>query len=251
LGSEPPRTAAGRAASGRGALSSLAVCGRYTLTAAPARVAESFGVAAPAELRPRYNVAPGQAAPAVLAGPSGARELRFLRWGLVPPWADGPGAGARASNARIESAAERPTFRAAFRQRRCLVPADGFYEWRARAGGAEPHHVALPGGALFAFAGLHERFEEPGGATLLTFTILTGPARGRLRELHGRMPLIVAPEDYDAWIDPAPGEPEALRALLGSRLSDALEFRPVDGSVNDARFDGPACLAPASQLSLL
>jgi putative SOS response-associated peptidase YedK len=234
------------------------VCGRYTLTAPPARVAEHFALAGAdgprahfnlAGLRPRFNIAPGQDVPAVLAQ-AGERALVALRWGLVPAFAEAASFGARTINARIESAAERPAFRAAFRRRRCLLPADGFYEWRARSGGAEPHHVALPGRALFAFAGLHESWEGEGG-TLRSVAILTRAARGRLRELHDRMPAIVAPEDYDAWLDPAPVEPEAVRALLASRVSDALEFRAVDARVNDVRCDEPGCLAPAAQLSLL
>ena len=223
------------------------VCGRYTLTAAPAQVAEHFDVASGPGLAPRFNVAPGQEVPAVLCEASG-RVLASLRWGLVPGWAKSAAFGARAINARVESAAARPAFREAYRKRRCLLPADGFYEWRARPGGAEPHHVALPGRRLFAFAGLHERFEHD-GAALRSVAILTCPARGRIRELHGRMPVIVAPEDYDAWLDPARCEPDALAPLLGSRLSDELEFRAVDARVNDVRFDEPACLAPAAQLS--
>jgi putative SOS response-associated peptidase YedK len=162
-----------------------------------------------------------------------------------------PRAGAPlAINARVETAAERPAFRSAFRRARCLLPADGFYEWRRGATGAQPYHVALPGRALFAFAGLFERGPErarpPGRCA-----ILTGPARAAVREIHDRMPLLVAPEDYAAWLDPALEDPERVRALLGSRLSKALEIRAVDPRVNDVRFDAPACLDPAPQLSLL
>jgi putative SOS response-associated peptidase YedK len=227
-----------------------AVCGRYTLTAAPARVAEHFRLADQEGLRPRYNVAPGQDVPVVLRGERGGRSLAQLRWGLVPRFGGGPAEGPRAINARVESAAERPAFREAFRLRRCLLPADGYYEWRARAGGPEPHHVALPERALFALAGLHESWEGR-GERLDTCAVLTGPSRGRLRELHDRMPLIVSPGDYDAWLDSARTDPTAICALLGSPLSDALEFRPVDGRVNDVRVDEPDCLAPAPQLSLL
>ena len=227
----------------------LRVCGRYTLTAAPAQVAEHFAVPAGDGLAPRFNIAPGQDVPVVLLE-AGRRSLAALRWGLVPGWAESAAFGARAINARVESAAERPAFRDAFRKRRCLLPADGFYEWRARAGGAEPHHVALPGRRLFAFAGLHARFAGEGGP-LRSVTILTCAARGRLRELHDRMPVIVSPDAYAAWLDPALREPGDVAALLGSRLSDALEFRAVDARVNDVRCDEPGCLAPAAQLSFL
>ena len=240
----PPRTAP--AAAG---VILLRVCGRYTLTAAPAEVAEHFAVAPGDGLAPRFNIAPGQNVPVVLRE-SESRSLAALRWGLVPAWAEGAAFGARAINARAESAAQQPAFREALRKRRCLLPADGFYEWRAHAGGPQPHHVALPGRRLFAFAGLHERFER-GGGTLRSVAILTRPARGRLCELHRRMPVIVSPDDYDAWLDPALDEPEDVEALLASPLSDELEFRAVDARVNDVSCDEPACLAPAAQLSLL
>jgi putative SOS response-associated peptidase YedK len=226
------------------------VCGRYTLTAVPARVAEHFALESAAELRPRWNVAPGQAVAAVLRAEPHGRELAMLHWGLVPRWAESPAFGARTINARVESAAERPAFREAFRERRCLVPADGVYEWRKRASGSEPHHVALPDRALFAFAGLYETWER-GDQRLRSLAILTGPARGQLRDLHDRMPLLLAPEVYDDWLDPSRREPDAIHALLGSPLSDRLELRAVDARVNDTDFDEPGCLAPAAQLSWL
>jgi putative SOS response-associated peptidase YedK len=218
------------------------VCGRYTLTAAPARVAEQLGLAAPPDLRARFNIAPGQEVPAVVQRRGGARAWVALRWGLAAR------AGAPlAINARIETAAERPSFRHAFRHARCLLPADGFYEWRRGATGSQPYHVALPGRAVFAFAALFDGGAgAPGGCA-----ILTGPSRGGLRELHSRMPLLLAPEAYAAWLDPGLEDPERVRALLGSPLSEALELRAVDPRVNDARFDDPACLGPAPQLSLL
>jgi putative SOS response-associated peptidase YedK len=225
------------------------VCGRYTLTAAPAKVAEHFAVAPGPALAPRFNIAPCQDVPAVL-GPPGERSLAALRWGLVPAWAKSAAFGARAINARVESAAERPAFRDALRERRCLLPADGFYEWRTRVSGSEPHHVSLPGRRLFAFAGLHERWDGEGGP-LRSVALLTCAARGPLRELHDRMPVILAPEDYDAWLDPELRDPAEIAMLLGSRLSSELEFRAVDARVNDVRCDEPGCLAPAAQLNLL
>jgi putative SOS response-associated peptidase YedK len=227
------------------------MCGRYSLTAVPTRVEAFLGASDGAVLRPRYNVAPGQDVPVAVAGPAGRRALVLRRWGLVPRFARDPAAGARSANARVETAAEHPAFREAFRARRCLVPADGFYEWRRRRGGAEPHHVTLPDGALFAMAGLWERFEPPDGPALETCAVLTGPARGRVRELHARAPILVAPADFGAWLDPAARDPERLRALLSNQLAESLSYRAVDPRVNDPRFDEPACLAPAPQLSLL
>lgn len=226
------------------------MCGRFTLTAPPIQVAEHFELASDAGLRSRWNVAPGQEVPVVIAAPRAGRELAALRWGLVPPWAEGRAIAAGPINARVESVAEKAVFRDAFRERRCLVPADGFYEWRVRTTGREPHHVAFPDRRIFAFAGLHESHGW-GESELRSFAILTGPARGRLRELHDRMPLLISPDRYDEWLDPAPREPESLRALLGSPLSEALAFRAVDARVNDVDFDEPACLTPSAQLSWL
>jgi putative SOS response-associated peptidase YedK len=226
------------------------VCARYTLTAAPPRV-EAFLAATGGEalLRPRWNVAPGQEAPVAVRGADGGRALVAAWWGLAPAPGRGRPASARTANARVEGAAELPAFRDAFRHRRALVPADGFYEWRRARHGAEPHHVALPGGALLAFAALlgpgGPRDAGPG------FAILTGPAPASLRGLHARAPILVDPADFDAWLDPARQDPGRLLPLLGNALAAGLAFRAVDPRVNDPRFDDPACLAPAPQLALL
>jgi putative SOS response-associated peptidase YedK len=226
------------------------VCGRYTLTAPPARIAEHFDLPAEATgaLRPRYNVAPGQPVP-VVSETDGRRGLALLHWGLRGVGAPGAPRPPTPINARIESAAEVPAFRDALARGRCLVPADGFFEWRKRAGGPEPHWIALPDRALFAFAGLSAPAAgEAAGGEAGSVAILTRPARGRLRELHERMPVILAPADYAAWLDPRHGGAEAL-ARCESPLSDRLTFRPVDARVNDVRFDDPACLEPSAQLA--
>lgn len=227
------------------------MCGRYSLTAPPPRVAAFLGAAGAGVLRSRFNVAPGQDVAVAVCGEDGRRAVVARRWGFVARFARDAASGVRAVNARVETAAEHPAFREAFRVRRCLVPADGFYEWRRRRGGAEPYHVALPGRALFAMAGLWERCEPAGGEPVETCVILTGPACGRLRELHGRAPLLVDPERFDAWLDPGQHDPERLRETLASDLADALELRAVDPRVSDPRFDEPACLEPAPQLALL
>jgi putative SOS response-associated peptidase YedK len=226
------------------------VCGRYTLTAPPARIAEQFDLPAEttAALRPRYNVAPGQPIP-VVAEADGRRELAHLHWGLRGVGAPGTARAPTPINARIEGAADVPPFRDALARGRCLVPADGFFEWRKRAGGPEPHWIALPDRALFAFAGLSApaATDAPSGEAG-SVAILTRPARGRLRELHERMPVILAPGDYPAWLDLRRGTAEAL-AHCESSLSERLTFRPVDARVNDVRFDDPACLEPSAQLA--
>jgi putative SOS response-associated peptidase YedK len=206
-------------------------------------------------LQSRFNVAPGQDVAVAVRAPSGRRVLVPATFGFPPPGGTGRAPSARAAssripNARVESAADVAAFRDAFSHRRALVPADGFYEWRRGRHGAEPYHVALPGGALFALAGLLGP-GGPGAAAGPSVAILTGPAPASLKELHSRAPILVAPEDWGAWLDPALCDPDRLAPLLRNAPADALGFRAVDPRVNDPRFEDPACLAPAPQLSLL
>jgi putative SOS response-associated peptidase YedK len=223
------------------------MCGRYTLTASPELVARHFGLAAPVALAPRYNAAPGQEVATIrVAAPGGVRELELRRWGLVPPWAPDARHGARLINARSETAAERPAFREAFRRRRCLVPADGFYEWDARCAPRQPYHVALESGAPFGIAGLYERWLGPGGEVVESVALLTAAACERLRRLHPRMPAILDPSAWPAWLDPACHEPAALLPLLAPAPDAAIRLRPVGLLVNDVRNDDPRCLAPAA-----
>jgi putative SOS response-associated peptidase YedK len=226
------------------------MCGRFTLTRSAAEVAEHFGLDRLPDLAPRFNVAPTQEAPIVRVRSTGQRVLERRRWGLVPPWAKDVAVGARMINARVESVAERPAFRDALRRRRCLVPADGFYEWQGRAGRRRPHHLALPGGGLFAIAGLYERWLGPGGEAVDSFTLLTRPAQGAVAALHDRMPLIVDPAGYSAWLDRTATEPAALLAGLPEALGTQLVARPVDTRVNDVRNDDAACLAPPREVDL-
>jgi putative SOS response-associated peptidase YedK len=174
---------------------------------------------------------------------AGERRLELRRWGLVPRWARDPAIGSRLINARSESAAGKPAFRDALRRRRCLVPADGFYEWKQDPGLRRPHHLHLPGRALFAFAGLYERWRSAEDQPPLeTCTLLTTAANERVRPLHDRMPLILDPDAYAAWLDPDLSDPDALRLRIGSKRSDALCFHPVGLRVNDPRNDDPRCL---------
>jgi putative SOS response-associated peptidase YedK len=226
------------------------MCGRFTLTRSAAEIAAHFGLGSLPELVPRFNIAPTQQAPIVRMRSSGERVLELRRWGLVPPWAKDVAVGARMINARVESVAERPAFRDALHRRRCLVPADGFYEWQGRAGRRRPHHLALPDGGLFAIAGLYERWIGPGGEAVDTFTLLTRPARAAVAALHDRMPLIVDPTGYRAWLDRTACDPAALLAALPEALGARLVARPVDTRVNDVRHDDPACLAPAREVDL-
>lgn len=226
------------------------MCGRFTLTRSAAEIAAHFGLGPLPELAPRFNVAPTQQAPIVRVRSSGERVLERRRWGLVPPWAKDVAVGARMINARVESVAERPAFRDALRRRRCLVPADGFYEWQGRAGRRRPHHLALPEGGLFAIAGLYERWLGPGGEAVDSFALLTRPAQGAVAALHDRMPLIVDTAGYAAWLDREATEPAPLLAGLPEVLGTRLVARPVDTRVNDVRNDDPACLAPPREVDL-
>jgi putative SOS response-associated peptidase YedK len=237
------------------------MCGRFTLTRSPAEIAEAFGLdpADVAGLRPRFNIAPTQSAPVVIAGEGASqqavagqagRALVLKRWGLVPHWASDPGIASHTINARIETAAQKPAFRAAMAQRRCLAPADGFYEWRRRGTQRDPYHVRFPDGESFAIAGLHETWSGPGGL-LETFTLLTCAAHTVLRGLHDRMPALIAPEHFDAWLDPGETDVDRALSLPDPELAARFEIHAVDARVNSTRYDDPACLAPAPQLSLL
>jgi putative SOS response-associated peptidase YedK len=223
------------------------MCGRFTLTRSAAEVAEHFGLAAVPELVARFNAAPSQELPIVRVRSSGERVLERRRWGLVPHWAKDMALGARLINARIESVLERPAFREAVRSRRCLVPADGFFEWQGKARARRPFHIALPSGALFAIAGLYERWHGPGSEVVDSFTLLTRPARGVVATLHDRMPLIVDPPGYVGWLDPSAPDPAGLLRALPEALGGALVARPVSTRVNDVRHDDPSCLVPPEE----
>jgi putative SOS response-associated peptidase YedK len=221
------------------------VCGRYVLTRSGKEVADHFGLGEVPTLIPRWNVAPSQAVAVVRHSRSrGARVLEWRAWGLVPPWTKRPSRGTGWINARVETLAERPAFRDSFRRRRGLVPSDGFYEWTREAGRRRPHFWSLPGGALFGMAALLARWQGEGGEVVDSCAIVTAPAEGAVCELHDRMPVIVDPAEYGAWLDPAADDPEALRGLLGGRLGTCLTYRAVGPRVNDVRHEGPDCLAP-------
>ncbi len=220
------------------------MCGRYTLTKPAPWLLEILGGEPAGELLPRYNIAPGQEVPIVRASPAGACELALARWGLVPPWAQDPSLGTRAINARSETAAQKPAFRAALRRRRCLLPADGFYEWAREGGRKRPYFISLRDGAPFAFAGLWEAWSAPGGSALESCAILTTEANERLRAIHPRMPVILPRQAHGLWLDSTAEDPERLLPLLRPWPAEETAARPVSLRVNDVRNDDPACLAP-------
>jgi putative SOS response-associated peptidase YedK len=220
------------------------MCGRYSLTGPSAdRLRERFQLGPQIALEPRFNIAPGTQVAAVTATREGRPHGDVLRWGLVPHWADSPKLGWKLINARAETVAERPAYRDAFAHRRCLIPADGFYEWQRRAHGPKlPWWITRTDHAPFAFAGLWELWRPaPEVEPLRTCTIITTEAHASLREVHGRMPVILAPEAEAAWLDPA-SDPDGLRELL---VPFAATVRvPVGTAVNDATHDAPDCIDP-------
>jgi putative SOS response-associated peptidase YedK len=221
------------------------MCGRFSLKADLSELAEEFpGFVFPTELLPRYNVAPSQAV-AVVAN-NGQNKVEFFRWGLIPAWAKEPSIGNRMINARAETLAEKPAFRAAYRRRRCLVLADGFYEWRAEPGrgGKTPFYIQLASGRPFAFGGLWERW-QPGEEAILSCTIITTPPNALLEPIHNRMPLILEPGDYTRWLEPAEREPTELSDLLQPYPASEMVAYPVSKLVNDPGNDSPDCIALA------
>jgi putative SOS response-associated peptidase YedK len=224
------------------------MCGRFALFTSPEALARLFGVAEAPALEPRYNIAPTQNIAAVRIAPERkAREWALLRWGLVPFWAADPRIGSRLINARSETAAEKPAFRHAFRLRRCLVPADGFYEWQRLAREKRPYFIRLRERETFAIAGLWEEWRGPEGAAIASCTLLTTEANALMRPLHDRMPAILPPQDYDLWLDPDVQRPEALLPLLKPYPAEAMIAYPVRPLVNNPANDSPLCVEPLSQ----
>lgn len=230
------------------------MCGRYTLAAPdPGELRARFGISESLQIRPRYNVAPGDDVLAVTTDREGRSRPGMLRWGLVPSWAKSPDTGLKMINARVETVRERPAYRRAFERYRCLIPADGFYEWRAIDGGAkQPFHITRADGAPFAFAGLWSIWHGPAGETLRTCTIMTTAANAAIASLHERMPVILQADDEPAWLD-AQTDGARLREILAGLPAEQTALTEVGLAVNDARYDGPDCLAPpapAAQTSL-
>jgi putative SOS response-associated peptidase YedK len=221
------------------------MCGRFTLTTPGELLAAAFGLDEPADLQPRYNIAPTQPIAVVRRIPAGApRTLALLRWGLVPTWSKEPRNRALLINARAESLMEKPSFRDAFERRRCLVPATGFYEWKNAPGGKEAFLIRRQAGEPFAFAGLWEPANprEPGSQP--TCAIITTDPNDVLRPIHDRMPVILAPEDWDRWLDPEMRRTGALRPLLRPCAPEFLAAIRVGPAVNNAGNDTPACVQP-------
>ncbi len=205
---------------------------------------EQLGVRDPRDFVSRYNIAPSTAVPAIRAKPEGGREVARLQWGLVPSWSKEASGGARLANARAEGIAGKPSFRTAFRQRRCVVPASGFYEWQTIGRLKHPWFFDLSDGSPLLFAGLWERWRGPDGAELETCALITTTPNAVVRPLHDRMPVILRGAAIATWLDPVVTEPAALEPLLAPLPDDALKSTPVSTRVSHVRNEGPECVEP-------
>jgi len=224
------------------------VCGRYALYGPISRLSERFSASIdemPADFGPRYNAAPMQMLPVVRQRPGGERVAHLLRWGLLPGWAKDPGIATRLINARAETLAEKPAFRAAYRARRCIVPASGFYEWKAVPGGKQPYYIQPANDELFGLAGLWERWTRPEGTPIDTFTVITTAANATMQALHERMPVILQPADYGPWLS-RDTAPERLGQLLAPCPDGMLSMHPVSKAVGNVRNEGARLIAPES-----
>ena len=219
------------------------MCGRFTLFADPAELQDVFpDVTFPERWTPRYNIAPGQ--PVLVLPNDGTQRANFFLWGLIPSWAKEAGIGRRLINARAETLAVKPAFRAAYRYRRCLVFADGFFEWRSMGRGKVPYFVRLQSRRPFAFAGLWDIWHSGDGSVIYSTAIVTTGPNELLAPLHDRMPVILPPEARMLWLDPAPQAPTRLQSLLRPYPAEEMEAYPVSSLVNRPENEGPQVIAP-------
>lgn len=223
------------------------MCGRFTLTADPNDLREAFPwVNFPEGVGPRYNIAPSQ--PVAVIPNDGKNQLDFFLWGLIPSWAKDPAIGNQMINARAETLAEKPSFRTAFRRRRCLIPASGFFEWKQEPGRKTktPMYIQLKTGKPFALAGLWERWDSPDGSTIFSCTIVTTQPNELMQTIHNRMPVILPAQAYSLWLDPAEPPASKLTELLQPYPAGEMTAFPVSTLVNSPGNDLPACIEPVA-----
>ncbi|MDX1995727.1 MAG: SOS response-associated peptidase [bacterium] len=229
------------------------MCGRFVLTADPATIQQHFDLTTvPTQMSARYNVAPTQ--PVAVISNDNHRELTFYRWGLIPSWAKDMAIGNQMINARSETVEEKPAFRAAFKRRRCLIPANGFYEWAKDGKAKKPMFVHLKNQELFAFAGLWEIWHSPDGGEIRSCTILTSEPNDLISPLHNRMAVILDKSNYDLWLSKDELPPEVLKPLLRPYDENKMDVFEVSTLVNSPANDLPECIVPLSatgQASLL
>jgi putative SOS response-associated peptidase YedK len=221
------------------------MCGRYTIIASPEAIRALFRYLEQPNFPPRYNVAPTQPI-AIVRLVDGKRHFALVRWGLLPSWVKDPKTFSLLINARSETAAEKPAFRAAMKRRRCLISADGFYEWKAGGPRKQPFYIRMKSGGPFAFAGLWETWTGPNGEELETAAIVTTKANRTLEPIHDRMPVIVPPEAFDLWLDTTNVDPTTASALIAPAPENLLEAIPVSTEVNCVANDNPKLVEPST-----
>ena len=234
------------------------MCGRFSLAADQKTLSETFtDFEIPEELGPRYNIAPSQ--PVAVVANNGQNKVEFFQWGLIPSWAKDPQIGNRMINARAETLAEKPSFKTAYKRRRCLVLADGFYEWRitppssppkggGKRGAKTPMYIRLASGEPFAFAGLWESWRGAEDSMILSCTIITTTPNEFMAEIHNRMPVILPRGAYATWLDPAERNPDQLQELLKPYPAEQMTAYPVSRIVNSPQNDTPDCIVPVKEL---
>lgn len=222
------------------------MCGRFTLRTPAQLLAQVFGLMDVPQFSIRYNIAPTQSVLAVRLDSRNQREFVTLQWGLVPGWADDPSIGNKLINARAETVPTKPSFRDAFRHRRCLIVADGFYEWEKQGKEKQPMLISHPDNRPFAFAGLWENWRK-GPGEIQSCTIITTTANPFMKQVHDRMPVILKPQDYDQWLT---GKLDIAEQLLGTSATDGMTMIPVSKIVNSPRNDLPQCVEPVARSSL-
>ena len=220
------------------------MCGRYTLYLDDA-FSDQFGIQGLVDYQDSYNVTPGQDMPVLIMAED--KELIFMRWGLIPSWAKDPTIGHRMINARIETVSEKPSFRAAFKRRRCLVPASGFYEWQQKTNKKQPIYARPLAENYFGFAGLYEHWQDKEGHGVDSFTIITREASLEFKEIHNRMPVIIPKINYDHWLSKEIDEPSEIDSLLHSAIND-IDYYPVSTEVNNPQNDQPELIQKLSEI---
>ncbi|MBT5648305.1 MAG: SOS response-associated peptidase [Rhodospirillaceae bacterium] len=225
------------------------MCGRYTLSITPEMLRTLINFSVTPNLEPRFNIAPTQMAPVVRGDGEGGRKIDLLRWGLIPSWSKDMSGASRLINARGETVAQKPSFRNAYQECRCLIPVDGFYEWRKEGDIKQPFRIGFQGGKPFVFAGLWETWTAPDGAdnageTIETYTIITTDANTKIAPIHHRMPVIVDPADFDRWLT---GTPAEAANVIRAFPADDMAFYRVSTRVNNVRNDDAECIVPLAK----
>jgi len=223
------------------------MCGRYSLTAKKEKIKAEFDLQDVhlASISPRYNIAPSQAVPA-LVSESDKRQIEICQWGLVPSWSKDPKIGHRMINARKETLAEKPSYRGPFKNHRCLVLADGFFEWKQAGRTKIPYFIRLKSGAPFGFAGLWAHWAGKDGSEIVSCCIITGEPNDLIRSIHNRMPCLIPKDKRDFWLDHSRYEPDKLLAILEPYPADEMEAYPVSTTVNNPANDRPECILQAN-----